>query len=85
VVQKLTGIKMYNTLALTTLSGESKNWKMKAKDKTRITAAEMKFMRTAKYAWMGCKRNEDMLKELKTEQNLYWTKFSNIKPVGFKC
>jgi hypothetical protein len=41
---------------------------MKANDKTRITAAEMRFMRTtAKYIWSDCKRNDDMLKELKTE------------------
>jgi hypothetical protein len=41
---------------------------MKANDKTRITAAEMRFMRTtAKYIWSDYNRNDDMLKELKTE------------------
>jgi hypothetical protein len=41
---------------------------MKANDKTRITAAEMRFMiTTAKYIWSDCKRNDDILKELKTE------------------
>jgi hypothetical protein len=41
---------------------------MKANDKTRITAAETRFMgTTAKYIWSGYKRNDDILKELKTE------------------
>jgi hypothetical protein len=41
---------------------------MKANDKTRITAAEMRIMRTtAKHIWSDCKRNDDILKELKTE------------------
>jgi hypothetical protein len=41
---------------------------MKANDKTRITAAEMRFMRTtAKYIWSDCKIYDDILKEVKTE------------------
>jgi hypothetical protein len=41
---------------------------MKANDKTRITAAGMRFMRTtAKYIWNDYKRNDYILKELKTE------------------
>jgi hypothetical protein len=41
---------------------------MQANDKTRITAAEMRFMRTtAKYIWSDYERNDDILKELKTE------------------
>jgi hypothetical protein len=43
---------------------------MKANNKTRITAAEMRFMRkTTKYIWSDYKRNDDigLLKELKTE------------------
>jgi hypothetical protein len=40
---------------------------MKENDKTRITAAETRFMRkTAIYIWSDYKRN-DILKELKTE------------------
>jgi hypothetical protein len=32
---------------------------MKAKDRTRITAAAVKFMRrTVKYTFVGCKRNK---------------------------
>jgi hypothetical protein len=41
---------------------------MKANDKTRITAAEMRVVRTtAKYNWGDYKRNDDELKEVKTE------------------
>jgi hypothetical protein len=41
---------------------------MKANDKTRITAAGMRFMKTtAKYIWSDYKRNYDIIKELKTE------------------
>lgn len=41
---------------------------MEARDETRITETEIKFMRrTAKFTWMDYKRNEDMLQELKTE------------------
>jgi hypothetical protein len=40
---------------------------MKANDKTRITAAEMRFVRTtAKYNWGDYNGNDDILKELKT-------------------
>jgi hypothetical protein len=45
-VQKHTRINNYNELALPTLIYGSKNWLMKANDKTRITTAEMKFVRT---------------------------------------
>jgi hypothetical protein len=41
---------------------------MKANDKTRITAAETRFMRkTAKYIWSDYKRNDNIIRELKTE------------------
>jgi hypothetical protein len=41
---------------------------MKAGDETRFTAAQMKPMRTAaKHIWLGYKRNEDILKELREE------------------
>jgi hypothetical protein len=40
---------------------------MKANDKTRITAAEMRFITTAKYIWSYYKKNDNILKELKTE------------------
>jgi hypothetical protein len=38
---------------------------MKANDKTRITAAETRFMRkTAKYIWSDYKRNYNILKDI---------------------
>jgi hypothetical protein len=41
----------------------SKHWTMMAKDKTRITATEFRFMRPMmKYTWTDYKRNEDKLK-----------------------
>jgi hypothetical protein len=43
---KKTRIKLYNTLALPTLLYGSENWTIKARDARRITAAEMKCMRT---------------------------------------
>jgi hypothetical protein len=45
-VKKQTRMLIYNTLALPTLLYGGKNWTMKANDKARITAAEMRFMRT---------------------------------------
>jgi hypothetical protein len=38
-------IKFYNTLALPTLLHGSENWTIKTRDATRITAADMKYMR----------------------------------------
>jgi hypothetical protein len=38
-------LKIYITLALCMLSYGSKNWAMKAKGKTRVTATEMRFLR----------------------------------------
>jgi hypothetical protein len=47
---KKTRIKLYNTLALPVLLYGSETWTIKAKDASRITAAEMKYMkRTAGY------------------------------------
>jgi hypothetical protein len=41
---------------------------MKANDKTKITAAEVRSMTTTvKYIWSDYKRNDDTLKELKTK------------------
>jgi len=49
---KKTRIKLYNTLALPVLLHGSETWTIKARDASRITAAEMKYMRrTAGYTW----------------------------------
>jgi hypothetical protein len=67
-VQKQTRIQIYNTLALPNLLYGSENCTMKANDKNRITAAEMRFMiTTAKYIWSNYKRTDGILKDLKTE------------------
>jgi len=41
---KKTRIKLYNTLALPVLLYGSETWTIKARDATRITAAEIKYM-----------------------------------------
>jgi hypothetical protein len=46
---KKTRIKLYNTLALPVLLYGSETWTIKAKYARRISAAEMKYMRTAGY------------------------------------
>jgi hypothetical protein len=63
---KKTRIKLYNTLALTVLLYGSKTWSIKARDTRRITAAEMKYMRTtAEYIQTDYKTNTQTAKELK--------------------
>jgi hypothetical protein len=48
--QRGSRIKLYNALALPILLHGSKSWTVKSKDKSRVTAAEMKFMKKiAKY------------------------------------
>jgi hypothetical protein len=44
-VQKGTRIKLYTTLALPVLLYGSETWTVKSKDKSRLTAAEIRFMR----------------------------------------
>jgi hypothetical protein len=43
----------------------SETWTNKARDTRRITAAEMKYMRTAEYIWTDYKTNAQIAKELK--------------------
>ena len=63
---KKTRIKLYITLALPVLLYGSEIWTIKARDATRITAAEMKYMRrTAGYTWTDHKTNTQTAKELK--------------------
>jgi hypothetical protein len=70
-VQKGTRIKLYNTLALPVLLDGSDNWTVKSKDKYRLTAAEMRFMRkTAKYTWSDHKTNEEInIKQIQSNLN----------------
>jgi hypothetical protein len=49
-------------------------WTIKARDASRITAAEMKYMkRTAGYIWADYKTNIQISKELKKLQ--FWTNY----------
>jgi hypothetical protein len=49
---KKTGIKLYHTLPLPVLLYGSETWTNKAKDASRVSAAEMKYMRRkAGYTW----------------------------------
>jgi hypothetical protein len=57
-------MKLYNTLALPTLLHDSENWTIKARDARRITAADMKYIRTARYTWTDDKTNAEIAKEL---------------------
>jgi hypothetical protein len=60
-----TRIKLYNTLALTSLLYEGENWTIKVRDATRTTTAEMKYMRrTAGFTWTDHKTNTEIAKEL---------------------
>ena len=62
---KKTRIKLYNTLALPVLLYCSETWAVKARDARRITAAEMRYVRTAGYTWTDYKTNTQITKELK--------------------
>jgi hypothetical protein len=65
-VQKHTGLKIYNPLALPTLLCGYKTRAIREQNKSSITTAEMKFVRgSAQYIWVDCKSNEDILSELK--------------------
>jgi hypothetical protein len=62
---KKSRIKLYNTLALSTLLYGSESWTIKARDATRITATEMKYLRrTAGHTWTDHKTNTEIAKEL---------------------
>jgi hypothetical protein len=51
---------------------------IREQDKSRITSAEMEFMRrTAKYTWQDYKTNDDILSELKI--NPIVNKFQNYR------
>ena len=51
--------------ALPVLLYGSGTWTIKARDARRITAAEMKYMRTAGYSWTDYNINTQITKELK--------------------
>jgi hypothetical protein len=65
-VQKGIRVELCNTTTILILLYDRENWTVKSKDKSRLKAAEMKFMRqTAKYTRRDHKTNERILNELK--------------------
>ena len=60
-----TRIQLCNTLAPPVLLYGSETWRIKARDARRITAAEVKYMRTAGYTWTDYNTNIKIAKELK--------------------
>ena len=62
---KKTRIKLYNTLSLPVLLYGSETQTINVRDARRITAAEMKYMRTAGHTWTDYKTNTHVTKELK--------------------
>jgi hypothetical protein len=62
LVHKSSTIKVYNTLALSTLPYGSEMWTLRQKDEKRLTSTEMKFFRrTAGYTLFHHKGNEEIL------------------------
>jgi hypothetical protein len=76
---KKTRIKLNNTLALPTPLYGSENWTIKARDATRMTAAEMKYMRTVRYTWSDHRINTQFAKELNITPFLDKIQDYNIK------
>jgi hypothetical protein len=67
---KKTRIKLYNSLAFSVLLYGSETWTIKARDASRITAEEMKYMRrTAGYIWTDLKNKYTNCKGVKNNSN----------------
>jgi hypothetical protein len=65
LVHKHTRIKVYKTLARPILTYGSVAWTIRKSDRTRITANEIKFLKTEGYTEFDKKRNAEILQELK--------------------
>ena len=48
-------------MALLALLCRCETWAVREQDKSRITSAELKFVRMAKYTWQDYRTNEDVL------------------------
>jgi hypothetical protein len=71
-------VKCEITCSIPILLYDSEAWTLEEQDKSRITAAEMKFMmKTAKYTWQDHKRNQDIIEELKIQPVM--EKLNNFK------
>ena len=67
-IRKYARLKIYRTLALPTVLYGCETWQLsiREQDKSRLTSAEIKFMRrTAKYTWQDYKTNKYTLSEIK--------------------
>jgi hypothetical protein len=64
-------IELYKTLALPALLYGSENWTIIARDARRITAVEMKYVRTAGNSWTNHKTNTEIAKEVNIAPVLY--------------
>jgi hypothetical protein len=76
-------IKLYNTLTgpPNVVTG-SETGTVTARDGSRISAAEMKYMRrTAGYTGTGYKTNTQIAKQLKKLQ--FWTNYWNTRETGY--
>jgi hypothetical protein len=73
-----TRLRIYNTLAISTILYGSKTWTLQKHTHKPITAAEMRFLtKTANYTLFDHKRNQDIIKELRIEPVL--EKINNYK------
>jgi hypothetical protein len=85
---KKTRIKLYNALVLSGLLYGSEIWNIKARDAKRITAAEMKYMKTTGCIWTDYKTNTQIAKEFKItpildkllEYKRNWLQYVNRMP-----
>ena len=78
---KKTRMKLHSTLTLPALLYCSDNWTITARDTIRITAAEMKCVRTtAGYIWTDHKTNTETAKGLNTATGL--DKIQNTEGIG---
>jgi hypothetical protein len=74
LIQKHTRKRVYKTLMRSVLIYGSKAWAICKREESRITAAEMKFMRQiVGYICMDFKRIRDVMKEVNTEPVMNFT------------
>jgi hypothetical protein len=82
ITLKKTRIKLNNTLTLPVLLYGSETWTIKARDARRITAGEIKYIRTAAgYTWADYKTNTEITKESKQHQ--FWINYWNTREIGY--
>ena len=79
-----TRIKLYNTLALPVLLYSSDNWTIKARDASRITAAEMKCMRKKQQDTLGqIIKQTKRLQRIKYNPSFGKKKYRTTEEIGY--